>query len=360
MKAATTRALDFFLPNRDIARIAPLGRGKINDTWLVRLCSGRQLVLQRLSAAVFSDPLAVMANLRAVLAHLEPSREQLLAAGVSFFQLRSSPGGTDFLLDEEGHCWRLLSAIHPSTTLEGLRTPEQAEGIGAMLGRFHLLLADMDQQLLSDPLPGFHDTAGYLQAYDRLMAAGAPAAENRDQGESLCHRFIAEQRGLVPLFQQQQPQLSRGLTHGDPKVSNFLFSPDQRRVISLIDLDTVRPGLLLHDLGDCLRSCCNPLGENHQQPEKTRFAGDIYAAVLRGYSRVGRRLLTATDLQLLPQAVRLICFELGLRFFSDHLQGDRYFKTSSRGQNLERALIQFHLADAAARQEPELESLSPF
>ncbi|HEX9714588.1 MAG TPA: aminoglycoside phosphotransferase family protein, partial [Desulfurivibrionaceae bacterium] len=144
--------------------------------------------------------------------------------------------------------------------------------------------------------------------------------------------------------------------HGDPKLANILFSRDTGRAVSLIDLDTVKPGLLHYDLGDCLRSCCNPAGEEAPLTEVS-FNLAYCSAILRGYLPQVAPFFSVADYHYIYDAVRLIAFELGLRFFSDHLAGDIYFKVKRPGQNLQRAMIQFALCQSIEAQENEIRNI---
>ncbi len=341
-------ALDFFLPDSPVHRLKPLGQGNINDTWRVELENGSSVVLQRLHPSVFRDPAAVMHNMRVVTGHLNRNAGPGMPV---FFRLLANPQGQDYFLDAAGHCWRLLSYIAHTRTLDSLENRHQAQEIGVLLGRFHLLVAGIDPDTLADPLPDFHITPRYLQHFDAI--SGTRRCENAQ--ETWCYSVIEAQRNTVDLLEQARNDVTRQVIHGDPKTANFLFAADKDRAVSLIDFDTVKPGLLLHDLADCLRSCCNLQGEAHQDPAGTVFDPDYFQALLSGYLRQGGHLLTPTDRALLVQAVGLISFELGLRFFTDHLAGDRYFKVSRAGQNLQRALVQFHLNRSIRTQQLDLE-----
>jgi len=339
-------ALRFFRPQARIARLRPLGNGTINDTWRVDLDQGDRLVLQRLHPTVFPDPGAVMANLRLVSDHL--ARVAPTGSPV-FFRLLASPAGEDCWLDSAGHCWRLLSHIDHSRSLDRLQTREQAGEIGRLLGCFHLLVAGLDQTALRDPLPGFHVTPGYLAAFD---AARRPAENDL---EAFCDQVIADQRATAALLETARPELTSQVIHGDPKAANFLFAADSDRAISLIDLDTVKPGLLLHDLGDCLRSCCHRPAADGVPPAEPRFDSDFFQALMAGYLGRAGHLLNPRDRELLVAAVGLISFELGLRFFTDSLLGNSYFKVDHPQQNLHRAVAQFRLGQSIRAQGPELE-----
>jgi len=343
----TDLALDFFLPAASFLDLVPLGQGNINDTWRVELIDGKQLVLQRLHPTVFADPGAVIANMRIVTGHLKRNTE----SGISFLRLVPNPEGRDHYFDPAGHCWRLLTHIDNSRTLDALENPEQAEEIGSLLGRFHLLTADIDPVALADPLPDFHITPRYLEHFDLVRSK----SRKENEAEDFCCRRIEELRPSASILEQARDRLTHRVIHGDPKVANFLFAAEGDRAVSLIDFDTVKPGLLLHDLGDCLRSCCNLLGEGPADPAATFFDPDYFQALMTGYLRQSGQLLTPVDTDLLVTAAALISFELGLRFFTDHLAGDRYFKVDRRGQNLHRALVQFHLNQSIGAQQGELE-----
>ena len=345
----TATALDFFLPSIPVRILTPLGQGNINDTWRVDLENGEKMVLQRLHQEVFADPAPVMHNMRLVTNHLHRLRPQ--SGTPVFFRLIGNPQGQDYFLDLDGFCWRLLTYIDNSRTLTSLQNLQQAEEIGRLLGQFHLLVAGLDHASLTDPLPDFHVTPRYLEHFDAIYDS---ARISNDQ-EVYCQKVIAGQRPAAGLLEEARDHLSMQVIHGDPKAANFLFAADSDRAISLVDLDTVKPGLLLHDLGDCLRSCCNRLSEAHLDPAATFFDPDLFQSLLSGYWQQAGDLLTAADRALLVAAVKLISFELGLRFFTDHLNGDRYFKVSQPGLNLQRAIIQFQLNQSIREQEHDLE-----
>jgi Ser/Thr protein kinase RdoA (MazF antagonist) len=138
--------------------------------------------------------------------------------------------------------------------------------------------------------------------------------------------------------------------HGDPKVNNIMMDTATGQAVSIVDLDTVKPGLLQYDIGDCLRSGCNPLGEETERWEMVRFESDICRAILQGYLSWARGFLTENDYEYLFDSMRLIAFELGLRFFTDYLEGNVYFKARHQNHNLIRALVQFKLTESIEAQ----------
>jgi Ser/Thr protein kinase RdoA (MazF antagonist) len=352
LKPAFTAAR-FFLSKQDIARIEPFGTGNINDTFLVTLHQGKQLVLQRVNPAVFPEPLLVQHNMRIVTNHLEHEIRNSPARKDRFTPLVLYHGKNgDSYQAEDGSIWRLLHLV-PGKTYETINTPFQAEELGRCLGIFHHLLSTIEPTKLADTLPGFHHTQACLDQYDRVRAEHE---HDQDPAMKFCHLFIEMRRALATLL-DDAPPLSRSVIHGDPKVANFLFDDDSDRVVSVIDLDTVRNGLLLHDIGDALRSCCNAIGESPPAPEHVFFDPDLFTAWLKGYFGEAELLLTNVDKAHIVQAVQVISFELGLRFVTDHLQGNRYFKTRFPGHNLIRAQVQFYLVQSIEDQLEELQSI---
>ena len=341
-------AVSFFLPGQEITSLEPLGEGNVNDTWLVLSVDGEKYVLQRLNPFVFPDPGLVQDNLCTVTRHLQDRLNQS-DADFTVLKVLDNGDGVHSYIDHDGAWWRLLSYIDDTQSLNTVSTADQAREIGRTLGLFHQLTSSLPPSSLADPLPGFHNTPLYLERYDALLQTAQDCAAD-------CRDFIDERRQDVSLLEDAQKQgtVRQQVIHGDPKVANFLFSRDLRRVISLIDLDTVKPGLLLHDIGDCLRSCCNPSGEEVREPGDVVFDQDLFAAMLEGYFENGSDLLTVIDKRLIVTSVRLISFELGLRFYSDHLGGNRYFKVKSPEQNLFRARVQFALVRSIESKYTEL------
>jgi hypothetical protein len=345
-------ALAFLLHDEPVAKIEPLEQGNINDTWCVNLVDGRRLILQCLHPSVFPDPAVLMVNLRVIVQHLN----QYTNDNIRFFHLLANPQGHDHWIDNQGACWRLLSFIDNSRTLANLHNTAQAETVGSLLGRFHLLVADLSPDTLADPLPDFHITPRYLALYDALQNARSQAATTHSKEQELfCAALIEAARPEASILEEARGGLRQQVIHGDPKAANFLFAADRDQAISLIDFDTIKPGLVLHDLGDCLRSCCNPLGEGYFEPTAVVFQADFFYALMRGYLREASHLLSETDRALVVHAAALLSFELGLRFFTDHLAGNCYFKTEWPGQNLHRALVQFHLYRSIRAQQADLE-----
>jgi Ser/Thr protein kinase RdoA (MazF antagonist) len=224
------------------------------------------------------------------------------------------------------------------------------------LGIFHQLLSDLSPNLLTDTLPGFHHTPDYLAQYQKSMTTTQVKAESLSSEVQFCQEFVNCRADWCDVLEKakQQGELPIRLMHGDPKVNNIMFDRRTRNAVSVVDLDTTKPGLIHYDLGDCLRSGCNSLGEETQDWQAVSFNLDFCRAILQGYLPQCRNFLTAADYHYLFDAIRLIAFELGLRFFTDFLNGDRYFKTKYPEHNLIRALVQFQLTASIEQQQGDI------
>jgi Ser/Thr protein kinase RdoA (MazF antagonist) len=202
-------------------------------------------------------------------------------------------------------------------------------------------------------LVGFHITPRYLQNFDRAFSANG----HKSGAEvKYCLSFIEERRQFAHVLEnaREEGRLKLRPVHGDPKVNNVMIEETTGRAISLVDLDTVKPGLIHYDIGDCLRSGCNPLGEETEDWEAVCFDPEIGAAILEGYLTQVRNFLVAADYEYLFDSIRLLSFELGLRFFTDYLAGNVYFKVRHPQHNLQRALVQFKLTESIEAHEADI------
>ena len=332
----------------DPRSIRELGQGNINATYLVE-SSSRPIILQRINPTVFADPFAVVRNFIRITEHMTRENGR---SGRTFLvpSLIATRNGEPCWEDREGGLWRAQSAID-GTALRVLTGRSQAVAIGRCLGWFHRLTADLGCGDFEIPLPGFHVLTQYLAEYDQVLRA---SDRHWLPAERHCLTAVEGMRARAPLFQRlcDEGRLQLRIVHGDPKVENFLFD-GTGRVVSLIDLDTVGPGLLHHDLGDSLRSCCNVRGERGEAAAVS-FHLDSCRAFFEGYDAEMGGLLGNSDRRLIFDALLLITFELGLRFFTDHLRGDSYFRVRYQGENLDRAGAQFALLESIGAQEADI------
>ncbi len=331
-----------FIERDSVFEIEDLGEGNINDTYLVR-CGDRSFVLQRINGLVFPRPEWVVENFRVVTSHLA-KRPPEACPQWRDIQLHPTASGRSFFQDAEGSIWRAQSYLDGMETFSAISSFEQAVQIGLALGRFHRFLADLPSSALHDTLPGFHVLATYLAHFDRVKDCRlVPDSPGLRYGLETVARYRSRMDGLRQA--EKKGLLVSRIIHGDPKTDNILFDRKTGKAVCLIDLDTVRPGLLLYDIGDCLRSCCNPAGEKGENPEAVSFRIDLAREILNGYYSGVGQFVTARDKEYIHAAVCLLCFELGLRFLTDYINGNRYFRTQKPDENLHRGLRQFYLLE---------------
>ena len=351
-----------FQPSNTIKAIEPLGNGNVNQTFLVTTNSSdvANFVMQRLNIAVFSQPKLVVQNMLALSSHVE----QKLTDGVPQLGKRrwETPRplklghGNHHWFEENGNFWRAISYVNNAICLEVVSDLNQAQEIGFGLGIFHLLISDLPTTALTDTLRDFHITPNYLAAYQQVLKSSQIASSpNIDW----CINFIQQRHGIASVLEDAKAagELLLRPIHGDPKVNNLMLDAESGQAIALIDLDTVKPGLVHYDIGDCLRSGCNPLGEETTNLGAVHFDLQLCEAILEGYLTVARGFLNEADHHYLYDAIRLIPFELGLRFFSDYLNGSVYFRSDFPSHNLQRALVQFKLTESIEAQEQEIRAI---
>ena len=328
-----------------ILKLTALGHGLINETYLVNT-SLRAFVLQRINRRVFPEPALIMANLQQLDSHLQ----QIPNKQLQIPSIILSNSGQPLFVDEEQQVWRALELITASESREKLTRISEAEQVGHALGHFHRLCSNLPSEKMHDTLPGFHITPVYYAQYQSLLPIASHYSQQADV--IFCQHYVQKFQPQIAVLEnaRQQGLLFERVIHGDPKLNNFLFKPGTDQIVSLIDLDTVKPGLVHYDIGDCLRSCCHDAHDN-------RFDLNICSSVLSAYLGEAGEFFTPTDYEFLYTAILLIPFELGLRFFSDYLSGNIYFKAKDAEENLRRAVALFQLCDSICQQQNEIEKL---
>ena len=353
-----TSIAEQFAPYTRVLAVHEFGNGNINDTYLVTIDSAlpeeKHFVLQRINTQVFRQPRLIMQNMRTFTEHMRRrARNDALAHRWEMPRVIPACDGQDFYIDPEGNFWRAISYVDGTRSFETINTIELAREVGYALGTFQYLISDLPVNQLADTLEGFHIMPRYLQNFD-----GACSRNGYKSGAEVtyCLKFVEERREFAHILEQarEQGRLPLRPVHGDPKVNNVMIEETTGRAISLVDLDTVKPGLIHYDIGDCMRSGCNPLGEETEDWEAVYFEPEIGAAILEGYLSQARNFLTPADYEFLFDSIRLLAFELGVRFFTDYLAGNVYFKVRHPEHNLQRALVQFKLTESIEAHEADI------
>lgn len=324
---------------------APYGNGHINDTYAVRTRARDGAVvrhiLQRVNHHVFKNVPGVMENIVRVTRHLrarfaalpgrDPDRETL-----TVIPTRS---GQDFHRDDAGNFWRVYPFIENSRTVEVVERPEQAAAAGRAFGEFQKLLADLPEPRLHDTIPDFHHTPRRIARLEQAIALDAHgrAAGAREEIAAVLDRKAAAATFTDALADGALPLR---ITHNDTKINNVLLDAAADRGVCVIDLDTVMPGTVLYDFGDQVRTSTCTGTEDERDLDAVTFRLDLFAALVRGYTDAARDFLTPAEWHHLAFSGRLITLEIGVRFLTDYLEGDHYFKTHRPGHNLQRCRTQ--------------------
>jgi hypothetical protein len=343
-----------------VADVREYGNGNINDTYLVTSKDEDRFILQRINTAVFSRPELIVQNQIVLNKHVNARLQTGERASSRRWEVptvRPTRFGKTHFIDAIGGFWRAISFISHSSSYDTIINHKHAREAGYALGRFQSLLSDLDIDLVHDTLEGFHITPTYLSQYDSItqrkpIFSASPKIQ-------YCQDVIDARRSRVSVLEdaKEQGELLTRVIHGDPKINNFMICNRTGMAVSVVDLDTVKPGLVHYDIGDCLRSACNPLGEETTDYEQVHFDIELARSILEGYISVASEFLTDFDYAYMYDAIWLIPLELGLRFFMDFLVGSVYFKVEHETHNLERALVQFRLTESIEAQENEILAL---
>ncbi len=342
-----------FSPQKQITHIKPFGIGNINDTFLVSLqeAADQSFILQRINTKVFHEPKLVMQNMRVYTNHVRDRlQNQPLERRWDIPNILPTQQGQDYWQTESGEFWRSLSFIAGSQSFDVMENIEQAREVGYALGTFHHLTSDLVPERLADTLEGFHITPRYLRQYQEALAK---EHFKRSPEVDYCLKFVSDRKGLAHILEDAKAagKLPLRTMHGDPKVNNILFDRQTQLAVSVVDLDTVKSGLVHYDIGDCLRSGCNPVGEETNQWEDVQFDTELCQGILQGYLSMAQSFLSEHDYAYIYDAVRVITFELGLRFLTDYLVGNIYFHVKYPEHNLLRSLVQFRLLESIESQQ---------
>jgi len=338
-----------FLVPGVLASAERYGSGLINETWLCRFTGPggeKRLILQRINRSVFPRPELVMENIGTVTGHM---RERLRREGVAepkavLPTLVHTRDHAVCHVDGSGDVWRMFHFIENGEVFDVVQGPAHAFQVGRALGRFQALLSDLPPEKLHDTLPGFHYTTRYLQELREAVRKDVVgrAAEVRSE-----LALVESRSGYASMLldARDSGRIPMRIVHNDPKVNNVLIHRETGAAICMVDLDTVKPGIVPFDFGDCVRSAANRVGEDAEDLDAVQFDRPCYDAILRGYLSEASAFLTAQERDLLPVSVRVITYELGVRFLADHLRGDTYFRVRYPGHNLRRAQVQFRLLE---------------
>lgn len=340
-------AIDAYAFPGEYVGTLPYGRGHINDTYAVYFQfsegDGIRHILQKINKNVFKNPAEVMENIARITAYL---RQAILNSGGDpereTMNLIKTSKGRDYFVDEDEEYWRCYQFIEDTITLQIVEKPRDMYEAGRVFGRFQRLLTDYPAETLFETIPNFHNTR---DRFNKFVKALEEDIKNRARDVKAEIDFVLKRQNETGLLVDlaEKGELPVRVTHNDTKLNNILIDKSTGRGICAVDLDTVMPGLSLYDFGDAIRYGANPAAEDETDLSKVRMDESLFEAYTEGYLEEAGGILTDRELELLPTGAKMMTLECGMRFLTDYLQGDTYFKIHREHHNLDRCRTQFKL-----------------
>ncbi len=352
-KEQRTEVIKHFQYNGKLVDDRPYGSGHINDTFLLTFeiaeMGNIKVILQRMNKTVFAQPVKLMENIAGVTSHLrkkivehggDPERETL--------NVIPTVDGKPYYLDSLGDYWRSYKFITDATSYDKVEKSEHFYQSAVAFGNFQRLLADYPAETLYETIKGFHDTKARFQVFKEAVEKdiAGRAAKVKDEIQ-----FVLDREDTANYFADL---LSRGeiplrVTHNDTKLNNIMIDNKTGEGICVIDLDTVMPGLAVNDFGDSIRFGASTAAEDETDLSKVSCSMELFDLYAKGYIEGCGGKLTRKEIELMPMGAKVMTFECGMRFLTDYLQGDTYFKIHREHHNLDRARTQFKLVEDMER-----------
>jgi len=335
------------------------GSGHINDTFLVHCETStgqpRRYIAQRINNQIFQNIPALMDNVQRVTEHL--ARKAAPTKRARQLTLIPARDGTPYSRDENSAWWRIYDFIEGAHTVDRVTSLPQAREAAHAFGDFQAQLSDLPGPRLHETIPHFHNTRSRFDAFrDALTADALGRAASARPEIDYALSLEADCDHLLALL--SRGEVSERITHNDTKINNVMFDDVTGHAVAVIDFDTLMPGLPLYDFGDMVRTATSSTLEDDPEPANMRFELPLFEALVEGYlgSAVGP-VLNTTERALLGFAGKLITYETALRFLTDYLQGDVYFKTQYPDHNLVRTRTQLALVRSIAAQTDAVNSI---
>ena len=347
-------AREFVIPGK-LMNAVSYGSGHINDSYcVVSNSAGAQVrfIVQRINHNIFKNPVAMMENIERVTSHLAAQVAGEQGAERRVLTLVRKRDGTAWHRDEAGNYWRAYKFIENAASFDAVQSTAQAFEAARAFGQFQRMLSSLPAPRLQDTIPDFHHTPKRFMALERAVAAdvaGRAATAHREI------EFAFGRQSMTSVL--LDANLPERVTHNDTKFNNVMLDDVTGEGICVIDLDTVMPGLVLYDFGDMVRTTTSPAMEDEKDLSKVTMQFPMFEALVRGYLSSAGDFLTEAEKRYLSFSGKLITFEIGIRFLTDYLAGDTYFKVHREGHNLDRCRTQFRLVESIEQQEDLMNGL---
>ena len=325
----------------------PYGSGHINDTYLLTFEIAEmgtiKVILQRMNKNIFTKPIELMENILNVTSYL---RKKIIESGGNpdreTLNVIRTVDNMPYFVDSEGEYWRSYKFITDATSYDQVESPEDFYQSAVALGNFQRLLAEYPAETLHETIEGFHDTKARFQVFKKAVEDDVCGRAASVQKEI---QFVLEHEHLANVFADllEKKEIPLRVTHNDTKLNNIMIDNKTRKGICVIDLDTVMPGLAMNDFGDSIRFGASTATEDEQDLSKVSCDMELFDLYAKGFIEGCGGKLTEKEIDLMPTGAMVMTFECGMRFLTDYLQGDTYFKIHRENHNLDRCRTQFKL-----------------
>ena len=343
-RAPLHRIVNQFQLTGSVTEIRPFGKGHIHDTYKVETspCENPNYLLQRVNNMVFPKVDQMMENIQRVTAFYSSKLSDSGKTDMSREVLQVIPTvqNLPYLMEGQSY-WRLFRFVDNAFSYDTPHNLSQAFEAGNSLGRFQRLLADFPAETLYETIPHFHDVKRRIRKFNRVLKNPIPERVALAEQEI---QVVNRRRREMGIFTDLMREgfIPIRVTHNDTKFNNLLFD-EKNKALMWIDLDTVMPGCIHYDFGDALRTLANDGKEDEENLQQINFHFDRFKSFTRGYLKEMGEVLTPIELIHLAFSPKIMTFIMGLRFLTDFLEGDVYYKTSFPNHNLIRSRAQFHL-----------------
>lgn len=359
-KKLIKEVMEYFPFEGEVTEGIVFGSGHINDTYRLTFEKDgwrKRYILQRMNKEIFKNPEELMANIVGVTSWLKkkiienggnPERETL--------NVIKTKDGDNYCVDKRGECWRVYLFIEEATSYDQVETDEDFYQSAVAFGNFQRLLADYPAETLHETIVDFHNTAVRFENFEKAVAADSVGRAASVKAEI---DFVRDNREFAEVLGKAQAagELPLRVTHNDTKLNNIMIDDETHTGLCVIDLDTVMPGLSVNDFGDSIRFGASTGAEDEQDLSKISCDLHLFELYAKGFIQGCAGKLTAKELEMLPMGAIVMTYECGMRFLTDHLEGDHYFRIHRENHNLDRCRTQFKLVADMKEKLPQMQEI---
>ena len=331
----------------DFISMSAYGNGHINDTYRV-ITSTNQYIIQRINHYVFKQPHQLMINYRLVTDYLKTIVDDPLRETLTIIPTKDNK---DYYVSSEGNYYRAILFIDDCLCLETMTGPEDFYQTGIAFGHFQTQLKDFDANKLYESIPNFHNTPKRLETFKEVLSKASD--QRKENAKAEIEFILSHEKDAHALYEMDLPIR---VTHNDTKLNNILFDKETKKALCIIDLDTIMPGFVANDFGDSIRSGATYSKEDEPNLDLVTLDLKLYEAFFKGFVEGAKEILTDKEIRSLPAGAKTITLEQAIRFLTDYLENDIYYKTDYEEHNLVRTRTQIKLVQEMEKYHNEIET----